>query len=288
MSAPTPSLARTCCITGTGGYLGGCLVRHFKQRGWRVVELNRSGTILAGGDEARSHRLGDPFPGSLEAPSLLVHAAYDFTPLAWEEIHARNVLGAELLFASARTAGTGRILHISSMSAYPGCRSLYGRAKLLAEAHAARHGGISLRPGLIHDESQPGGMVGKLRSLVSLSPVIPIPGRGRNVLYFTHQEDLCRVVGYYGEGGDWGSESVLTAANPTPWMFRDILKELARRQNRPLLCIPTPWQMSWMALKLAEISGDNLPLKSDSLISLLNQNPSFDYNAKIISEFREF
>jgi len=281
-------MKKICYITGTGGYLGGCLVRYFSRHGWKVLELNRSGTVRAGGAEARRYELGDAFPADLRDDGALVHAAYDLKAVSWKEILSKNVEGTARLFESARQAGVERLVNISSMSAYQGCRSLYGQAKLLSEAHAACNGGISLRPGLIHDENQPGGMVGKLRALVSLTPVVPLPGNGRNLLYFSHQEDLCRIVEEYCSEKTFGSGTVITAANPQPWMFLNIIKELAKKQGHSIYCLPTPWQLSWSALKGLEMLGVNPPFKSDSLISLLNQDASPQFNENITRYFRPF
>jgi len=281
-------MKKTCCITGTGGYLGGCLVRYFSSHGWKVIELNRNGRISAGGAEARRYELGDAFPADLVDVGALVHAAYDFKATTWKEILSKNVEGTDRLFDSARRAGVARLLFISSMSAFTGCRSLYGRAKLLSEAHLESLGGLSLRPGLIHDASQPGGMVGKLQRLASLSPILPIPGSGRDILYFTHQEDLCRIAERYCSGIELGPDNVLIAANSTPWMFKHILREIAHRQNRTLICVPTPWQIPWLALRSLELLGINLPLKSDSLLSLLNQNRNPSFKENFLSEFKKY
>jgi nucleoside-diphosphate-sugar epimerase len=281
-------MIKTCCITGTSGYLGGCLVRYFFQHGWKVIELNRSGMVRAGGAEARRYELGDAFPTDLREVGALVHAAYDLKAVSWKEILAKNVEGTARLFESARQAGVDRLVNISSMSAYQGCRSLYGKAKLISESNAAQYGGISFRPGLIYDENRPGGMLGKLRALSTLAPVVPLPGNGRNVLYFTHQDDLSRFCEEYCSGKSYGPQSVITTANPTPWMFMNIIKELAKKQRRLLYCLPTPWQLSWAALKGLEMAGINPPFKSDSLISLLNQDTSPKFNDNITQFFRPF
>ena len=131
-------------------------------------------------------------------------------------------------------------------------------------------------------------MVGKLRLAISMTPVIPLPGHGRDLLYFTHQEDLCRVAEEYCAGIDTEDGTVITAANPSPWMFRDILKEMGRRQNRRILCIPTPRSLSWIALKIPELLGVSMPFKSDSLISLLNQDPSPHFISRLSGAFRAF
>src|SRR5206468_10991476 len=74
--------------------------------------------------------------------SVLVHAAWDFSALTAADIHRVNVEGSARLFQLAREAGVRRIVLISSISAFNGARSLYGRAKLEVEADAARHNAI--------------------------------------------------------------------------------------------------------------------------------------------------
>jgi nucleoside-diphosphate-sugar epimerase len=280
--------AKKCCITGTGGYLGGCLVRYFTLAGWEVIELNRTGTIRAGGAEARCFTLGEEFSVDLMDADVLIHAAYDFQALTWSEIKRINIKGTARLLKSARQAGVKKIIHISSMSAFDSCRSLYGRAKLQIEADVFKVGGISLRPGLIYGDNNPGGMVGKLQSLVSKFPIIPLPGNGRNNLYFSHHEDLSKLIEEHCSDLNFLGGNHIITANSTPWEFREILKELAHRHNHHIVCIPTPWQLSWIALKIPEIFGMTLPLKSDSLISFLNQEKSPNFDPAIKLKFRSF
>ena len=58
--------------------------------------------------------------------------------------------------------------------------------------------------------------------------------------------------------------------------LRDILKTL--NPKKTLRYIPIPWQLIWIGLKLCELAGVKMRLKSDNLISLLRQNPSPDFN----------
>lgn len=278
---------KVCAITGSGGFLGGCLVRYFKKCGWRVVELNRSGTIQAGGNEARIYKLGDGFPDGLRNISAIVHAAYDFRPISWRAIKKINVDGASRLFSSAHQSGIEHLVHISSMSAFSGCKSLYGTAKLKVESHVTLMNGTSLRPGLIYDENDAAGMVGKLKSLVARLPVIPIPGKGRNVLYLSHQDDLCRLVESICSGEFTPQKNVIIASNPNPWMFIDILQSLALLQNKRLRYFHIPWPLVFGALRAPELFGAQLPFKSDSLISLLNQDQSPVFDAQVSKYFRD-
>src|SRR4051812_21433262 len=120
-----------CLITGTTGYLGSRLKAALEERGWKVIGLNRRAD---GQGPAKPFHLGDtPSDRSLTGGTALVHCAYDFEQRSWPSIHDVNVAGTEKLFQSARKASIERLVYISSISAYEGCRSLYGKAKLEAE-----------------------------------------------------------------------------------------------------------------------------------------------------------
>ena len=73
-----------CAITGSNGYVGGCVKSYFGANGWEIFELarrpkpNRARTQFQLGD--------DVSPQLLSGISALVHCAYDFAPLRWGEI----------------------------------------------------------------------------------------------------------------------------------------------------------------------------------------------------------
>ena len=122
-----------------------------------------------------------------------MHCAYDFKPLRREEIRAVNVKGSRKLFQAARAADVGKIICISSISAYDGCCSLYGRAKLEIEKIALENGALVIRPGLVYG-SGPGGMFGKLTTQVRKSSVIPMIGDGSQIQFLVHNGDLCAFI----------------------------------------------------------------------------------------------
>ena len=158
-----------CAITGSNGYVGGCIKEHLRANGWEILELTRQ-------PKPNSHSI--PFqlgaeisPQAFTGVSALVHCAYDFRPLRWNEIQAVNVDGTRKLFQAARAAGLQKIAVISTISAYEGCRSLYGRAKLEIEKITLDHGALAIRPGLVYGD-KPGGMFGKLAGQVRKSSVV--------------------------------------------------------------------------------------------------------------------
>ena len=220
----------------------------------------------------------DVSPAALAGVDALVHCAYDFQPLTRAEIQAVNVAGTEKLFQSARTAGVGKIICLSSISAYDGCRSLYGQAKLEIEKIALAHGAQVVRPGLVYGDD-PGGMFGKLTAQVRKSSVIPLIGDGSQIQFLVHQEDLCAFLERSATGGVDFSGFILTAANPQPWPFKNLLQEIARGLDKKINFIQLPWRLVWLALKSAETCGLRLNFRSDSLVSLMHQNPAPDFSA---------
>ena len=268
-------MKNVCAITGSHGYVGGCLKNYFAARGRDILELTRR---PAAGARATAFQLGAEIsPSALAEADALVHCAYDFQPLRWNEIHAVNVAGTRKLFQAARAAGISRIVCLSSISAYAGCRSLYGRAKLEIEKIALDSGALVIRPGLVHG-SEPGGMFGKLVAQVRKSSVIPLMDDGSQIQFLVHHEDLAGFIEKVAAGKIEIAPRVLSAAHEHPWAFRELLSEIARGLDKKVKFVPLPWRLVWAGLKTAEACRLRLNVRSDSLVSLMYQNPNPDFS----------
>jgi len=264
-----------CAITGTGGFVGGCLKDYFVRRGWEVLELTRR---PGPGARAVAFQLGAEIsPSSLAGVTALVHCAYDFKPLRREEINAVNVEGTRKLLLAARTAGIGKIVCLSSISAYDGCQSLYGRAKLEIEKIALDQGALVIRPGLVYGGG-PGGMFGRLVGQVRQSSLLPIFGDGSQIQFLVHNEDLAAFIEHCAAGQTSSVPRLLTAAHAQPWPFKPLLREIARGLGKKVSFISLPWWLVWAGLKSAETCGLRLNFRSDSLVSLMHQNPDPDFS----------
>src|ERR1700739_286670 len=104
-------MKKICAITGGNGYVGGCVKNFFISRGWEIFELTRRPRP---GARAFPFQLGDDLsPELLSGVTALVHCAYDFTPVHWDEIAAVNVEGSRKVLQAARAAGVAKIGCIS-------------------------------------------------------------------------------------------------------------------------------------------------------------------------------
>ena len=257
-------------ITGARGYLGSILAREFQIAGWETTLLVRE--VREKGEVA--FQLGKKTaPEVLKEHQAFVHCAYDFKPSSWAEIYQANILGSRFCFEAAIQAGVGRQVFVSSMSAYEGCCSMYGKAKLAVEQEFLPRGVFCVRPGLLwSDESR--GMFGKLTRAAGTLPFLPLVDGGEQKLALSQAEDLAvGVVDYCQSGAESPLEAQITAY-PELLTFRKILERLAEQAGRNPRFFSVPGWAPLAGLRCAEFLKIPLPFKSDSLVSLLHQDPS--------------
>ena len=150
---------------------------------------------------------------------------------------------------------------------------MYGKAKLAVEQEFLPQGVFCVRPGLLwSDESR--GMFGKLTRAAGNLPFLPLVDGGEQKLALSQAEDLAvGVVDYCQSSAEPPLEAQITAY-PELLTFRTILEGLARQAGRNPRFISVPGWAPLAGLRGAEFFKIQLPFKSDSLLSLLHQNPS--------------
>lgn len=204
-----------------------------------------------------------------------------------------NVMNSISLIKIAKTELKIKVIFISSMSSFKGCRSSYGKQKQEVEDAVIQMGGIVLRPGLIWGDGCNGGMFFTLNKLVMTLPFIPMIGSGKEELFLSHVEDLstlvCRIIARL----DKVTPFVLTGASSEPVTFKKILQICADANNKRRIFFPIPHIIILWLLKVFEILRLKLPVRSDSVIGLVysDQNPIFEeyrYDDLDFPGFRKF
>jgi nucleoside-diphosphate-sugar epimerase len=272
-----------CAISGANGYVGSRISAYLKAKGCEVAGLGRKGAAIpfsldSGVDSGR-----------LKGFDAVIHCAYDFTPKRWEDIRRVNAAGSIALLRAAKQAGVRKIVYISSMSSFPGCKSYYGMAKLEVEAEAKRLGVYIIRPGLIYGKGL-GSVMGNMSRLVSRFPVLPDIRTGSSKLYLCHNQDLCSLIYRMISDDTVPSGVPITAANDRGFSLKEILGVMASSMKKKTIFIPFPQFLLLFGLKSAEAMGLNQGIRSDSMLSLLNLDPSPDFSMTKKSgvKFREF
>jgi nucleoside-diphosphate-sugar epimerase len=255
-------------VTGANGYVGGRIVSHLRASGIDTIALVRR--PAPGEERERRYALDTPLGDSvLDGVEVVVHAAYDASQRG-EQIRDVNSSGSLPLLEGVAARG-GLVVMISSLSAFEGARSQYGRTKLELERAVLERGGIVLRPGLVFG-ARVGGLVGAMAAALSRQAFVPMIGAGSQRLFVTHDEHLCELVAAIVSGRA-GADRPLFAAHEVPTTLRAIAVQIAAAHGRRLTPIPLPPSLVYLGLRCAETAGVSLPFRSDSLLSLMHPIP---------------
>jgi nucleoside-diphosphate-sugar epimerase len=264
--------APVAAVTGASGYLGSRICQTLESRGWHTIRLTRSPE--QGHGQVLSYDLAMPVTAqaneALRSANALIHAAYDLSLTSSADIWRVNVEGTRRLLKAAREAAVGRIIVLSSMSAFAGTTQLYGRAKLDIEAITTEAGGCAVRPGLVYGE-QAGGMVGALRKLTNL-PIVPVIAGGTGV-YTVREQDLMGVIALLASAVAQ-EPRIISVAHPSRVTLKDLLRAFAAQEDRQCRFVPVPWQLIYWLLRSGEFTHLRLPFRADSLLGLIHTAPS--------------
>ena len=131
---------------------------------------------------------------------------------------------------------------------------------------------------------------GGLRSRCGSSRLIPVLWGGNQVQYLVHEEDLGRLLEGALTGHVPRGTAPICAAHGEGWKLKDILARLASALGRRVTFVPVPWQVLWLALKSLELARMPAAFRSDSLISMIYQDPhpSFELLNSLGYECRPF
>jgi len=267
MSTQVPVVA----VTGASGYLGSQICITLESGGWQVIKLARSLDRSHG--QVCSHDLAMPITAqaaeALQSADALIHTAYDMSLTSSADIWRVNVEGTRRLLKAAKDAAVGRIIVLSSMSAFEGTTQLYGRAKLDIEAMTTESGGLAIRPGLVYSE-RAGGMAGAMRKLTSL-PIVPVIAGGAGV-YTVWEQDLMRVIALLVSAATL-EPGTISVAHPSRVPLADLMRAFAAQEGRRCRFIPVPWQLIYWLLRSGEYMRLHLPFRADSLLGLIHTSP---------------
>jgi len=275
-------------VTGANGYIGTFLCEFFRQYGYDVFEMKRK-LSAACSDHFISYALNkEVATEKLKNIDVLIHCAYDFSSPDYEKSRAINVKGSEELFKKAKQAGIKKIIYLSSVSSFAQAVSNYGKIKYEIEQVAKSLGVIIIRPGLVFSRDA-GGIVGAMSKLTAKLPVIPIIGKGDQLFYPCHVEDLALLINAVINSQESFGEPIVAAAE-TRITFKEILLSMANSHGRKVTLLPIPYVFHYAGLRLAELLNIPLGLRSDSLkyMKYSNKNMDFSLTRKLKINFRSF
>ena len=255
------SINKKCIITGANGYLGNYLTNYFKSKGWKVIRFIRN--PLESSTEDIDYSLEKiPNINSFKSCDLLIHTAYDFNnPLI-------NLTGFKNLLINAKKSKIKKIINISTISAFDGCKSIYGKTKLEMESIAHAYNAINIRCGLIYGSSTKG-LFGEIKKNLKNNKLVPIIGNGKYYVYLTNIKKLADEVYFTAKSSEKKVTKVFITSNKIK--FVELLKNISVANGFHNYFIKIPWRLIYFAIKLLEIIGVKLKFRSDSIIGLINE-----------------
>jgi len=261
-------------VTGGTGFVGTEVVKELLGAGHEVRVLSRN--VPDKLPQGIIH-----FPGNVvtgEGLDYLVHEAGAVINLVgiireeglntFEAVHHRGTIN--VILASSK-AGVRRFFQMSALGTREGAVSVYHQSKWAGEA-AVRVGGLDwtiFRPSTIFGPGD--SFINMLAGMMTKVPVLPVIGGGLNLMQPVSVGDVAKSfrVALESEGH---SCKTYELGGPDTLSFIQILNIVAQVIDKKPKYIPVPMPLAGISIRTAEILGIKLPVTSDQLIMLGEDN----------------
>jgi len=248
----------THAVTGAYGYSGKYIAQRLLQAGQTVVTLTNSlGRANPFGNRIRA------LPLEFDRPDLLAENLKGVSVLYntyWVRFnhrlfqHADALRNTLTLFAAAKRAGVGRIVHISITNPSADSPLEYFRGKARLE-RALMDSGISyaiLRPAILFGKEDI--LVNNIAWTLRRLPVFGVFGDGRYRLQPIYVDDLAELA---VEQGAASERVILNAIGPETFSYRELVACIGEAigRRRLILSVP-PWFGYAMSRVVGKLVGD--------------------------------
>jgi NADH dehydrogenase len=219
-------------IAGATGFVGGHLIDALLKNGYKLRCLARSekaekalrekGINVFSGDIT----VPETIEGALDGVDFVIHLVGIIEEKGSATFQNVHVDGTRNLIAEAKRAGVKHFFYQSALGADKSSWSGYLRTKAEAEEIVASSGipFTIFRPSLIIGKWD--GFTKKLRDLIKISPVIPIPGDGKSRLQPIYINDWASCMLKALASPD-SFKGIFEIGGPQQLTYNEIVKDLA-------------------------------------------------------------
>ncbi|MBI5492575.1 MAG: complex I NDUFA9 subunit family protein [Deltaproteobacteria bacterium] len=242
-----------------------CLVRH-PERGFPL-----SGVELVRGDVTDKRSVLGAM-GGVDAVVHLVGILMESKGSAFRAVH---VEGTRNVVEACGESGVARYIHVSALGTRPFARSEYHRTKWEAE-EAVRASSLDytiFRPSVIFGKEDK--FTNLFARAMRLSPVIMIPGDGRNKMQPVFVKDLARAMSDSIDMAAAG-KATFEAAGPEIYTFDEIIDSIAAVLNKSPFKLHVPMSLMRLNAALLETVLPRPPITRDALLMLEEDNVTAD------------
>ena len=274
-------------ITGAGGLISSGIARSLKRMDKPVHITGNSpdGGSIPYFDRVIANRFGEPLAIPGNKFDLIIHCAFDKD----DKSNDLNTSGTLKWAEDAGNAGIKKQLFLSSISSQSAYLSPYGKSKKILEDWFLERGHIVFRLGLVIAN---GGMFGRLLGSILNSPVVPLIGGGRFLVFPTDPETIYDLVYRISEGKVNGApDGAWNLQYKAGISLKGILSLICSRTGRRPVFIPVPYTLVFAGLKLIEMirlpgidihTGNLKGLKWNSRISLQSHLEALGYEERAL------
>ncbi len=242
-------------VTGAFGYSGQYIARRLLDKGYTVRTLTNSpdrDNPFGGRVAACGYHFDDP-PRLVEA----LRGAAALYNTYWVRFnhptftHAAAVENTQKLFAAAKEAGVGRVVHVSITNPSADSPLEYFHGKAILEK-ALVDSGLSyaiLRPAVLFGEEDI--LINNIAWMLRRFPVFGVFGDGQYRLQPIYVDDLAKLAVEQGESDRNGT---INAIGPETFTYRELVRAIgaAIGKPRPIVSIPPGlgYLVSWLVGKI--------------------------------------
>jgi nucleoside-diphosphate-sugar epimerase len=259
-------------VTGAFGYSGKYITR-------KLLDCNQSVLTLTGHPE-RPNEFGgriQALPYNFNQPENLANSLQGADTLYntyWvrfdhgQQTFARAVANTKTLFQAAKSAGVGRIVHISITNPSTTSNLPYFRNKALLEAYLQQLGvpfGI-VRPTVVFGKEDI--LINNIAYLLRHMPVFAVPGTGKYRLQPVYVEDLAELC---LETANDQQNKCLDAAGPEIFTFDELIRLIQKSVSSRARIVHLPPRLALFFSKVFGVLLNDVLLTRDELSGLMNE-----------------
>ncbi len=260
-------------VTGAFGYSGGYIARRLIGQGRQVRTLTgkQPRGPLAGRVEAMPFQFDDPdaLARSLEGARALFNTywvRFEHGGMTFEQA----VANTKTLFAAAKQAGVGRVVHVSITNPSEDSRLPYFHGKAVLE-RALRESGLSyaiLRPAVLFGAT-PGEdvLINNIAWLLRRLPLFGVMGDGSYRLQPVHVDDLARLA---VEQAEHSQNVTLDAVGPEIFTFADLVRRVRDAVGSRAGIVRTPPALALAAARTLSLFLGDVLLTRDEVTGLMD------------------
>jgi NADH dehydrogenase len=242
---------KTHAVTGAFGYSGRYIATRLLEQGSKVITLTNSMNR-----ESTLHNRVQAFPLSFDDPVRLAQSLEGVEVLYntyWVRFndrhfsHASAVENTRRLFAAAKHAGVGRIVHVSITNPHEGCGLEYfeGKARLERDLEESGMPYSILRPTVLFGREDI--LINNIAWALRRFPFFGIFGDGSYRLQPIYVEDLALLA---VEEGKQSGNRLINAVGPETFTYKELVQSIAKSIDVHPRLLPLPPRVGYCCGKI--------------------------------------